>query len=61
MKADPSNVEGKIVESHEFAHSVEHEINWSHFLFAMVFLVAIWKLGPAVSAAAGADTDENRR
>jgi hypothetical protein len=60
MKADPANVEGKIVESHEFAHSVEHQVNWSHFLFALVILVALWKLGPAVSAAAGADSRDDR-
>jgi len=61
MKPDPSNVEGKIVESHEFAHSVEHEINYSHFLFALVILVAIWKLGPAISAAVNSGSEEDRR
>ena len=61
MKPDPENVEGKIVESHEFAHSVEHRINWSHFLLAVVVLVAIFKLGPAVSTAVSSGSEEDRK
>lgn len=61
MKPDPSNVDGKLVETHEFSHSVEHQVNWSHFLFALVILVALWKLGPAVTAAAGSEDREDGR
>lgn len=49
MRPEPGNVEGKVVRSHEFSHAVKHEVNWSHFLFALVALVAILKLGPALA------------
>lgn len=56
MKPDPSNVEGRVVESHEFSHSVEHSVNWSHVLAALVLLYAIWRLGPLLAQS----DDENR-
>ena len=49
MKPDPENVSGKLVESHEFSHAVEHQVNWSHVLLAIVLVYAIGKLGPAVA------------
>lgn len=61
MKPSQENIDGKLVETHEFAHSVEHQINWSHVLAALVLLVAIYKLGPAISAAAGPADREERR
>lgn len=61
MRAAPENVEGKVVESHEFRHAVEHQVNWSHFLLAMVVLVAIFKLGPPLAAAAGPEDREKHR
>ena len=61
MKPDPENIEGKLVESHEFAHSVEHQVNWSHVLLAVVVLVAIYKLGPAISEAVSGEDQERRR
>jgi hypothetical protein len=59
MKPDPENVSGKLVESHEFSHSVEHQVNWSHFLLAIVLIYAIAKLGPVV-ASAGGNREEER-
>ena len=56
MKPAPENVEGQKVESHEFSHAVEHQVNWSHVLLAFVLIYAIAKLGPAVASAG-----ENRR
>ena len=56
MKLDQENVSGKLVESHEFSHAVEHQVNWSHVLLAIVLVYAIGKLGPAVASAG-----ENRR
>jgi len=49
MKVHPENVSGEIVESHQFSHSVQHQVNWSHVLFALVALVTLWKLGPAAA------------
>lgn len=51
MKPDPSNVDGKLVETHEFVHSVEHSVNWSHVLAALVLLYGIYRLGPVVTNA----------
>jgi hypothetical protein len=56
MKPAPENVDGRLVETHEFSHAVEHQVNWSHFLLAAVVLVAIFKLAPA--AARMADSEE---
>jgi hypothetical protein len=49
MKPDPSKVEGRKVVSHEFSHQVEHKVQWSHVLLAIVLLVAIVKLGPVLT------------
>jgi len=56
MRPKPENVSGELIESHEFSHAVEHQVNWSHVLLAIVFVYAIAKLGPAVVSAG-----ENRR
>lgn len=61
MKPKPENVDGKLVESHEFSHAVEHHVNWSHFLLAMVALVAILKLGPVAVQVAGSGGREDAR
>lgn len=52
MKPDPANVEGKKVETHEFVHSVNHSVNWSHVLGFLVLLAIVWRLGPVVASAA---------
>jgi hypothetical protein len=57
MKVHPENVSGEIVESHQFSHSVQHQVNWSHFLVALVVVVVVWKLGPAAAQWA---EDKNR-
>lgn len=51
MKPDPANVEGKKVETHEFVHSVNHSVNWSHVLGFLVLLAIMWRVGPAVAEA----------
>jgi hypothetical protein len=56
MKPEPGNVDGKVVETHEFRHAVEHSVNWSHVLAALVLLYGIWRLGPLLAR----DSDENR-
>lgn len=61
MRPAPENVEGKLVESHEFSHAVEHHVNWSHFLLAMVAFVAIFKLGPVAVQVAGAGGRDDAR
>lgn len=62
MKPQPENIDGRVVESHEFAHSVEHQVNWSHVLLAVVLVIAIFKLGPAVAnVAAGPSDRDNQR
>ena len=58
MRPDPENVSGTLVESHEFTHSVEHQVNWSHFLFAIVLIYGIAKLGPAVASISGKREEE---
>lgn len=55
MNVKPENVTGEKVEQHVFEHSVEHSVNWSHVLLAIVLVYAIAKLGPAV--AAGSDDE----
>jgi len=60
MRPAPENVEGRLVESHEFVHSVEHQVNWSHVLLAMVVLVAIFKLGPAVTNVSSGSQERDR-
>ena len=50
MKPDPENVSGKLVESHEFSHAVEHQVNWSHALLAVVVLVALWQFSTVVTS-----------
>lgn len=57
MKPAPENVDGRVVETHEFAHSVEHQVNWSHVLLAFVLVLAIFKLGPAVANVASGSSD----
>jgi hypothetical protein len=57
MKPDPENVSGKIVESHEFSHAVEHQVNWSHVLLAFVVVYGIMKLSPAVT---GGQREQNK-
>lgn len=49
MKPEPGNVEGKVVETHEFSHVVEHTVNWSHVLAALVVLYGLWRLGPMLA------------
>lgn len=61
MNPAPENVEGRLVESHEFVHSVEHQVNWSHVLIGLVVLVAILKLGPPLASAASSDNGEKHR
>lgn len=60
MKPEPGNVEGKLVETHAFEHVVEHSINWSHVLGALVLLYAIWRLGPVFAGEVG-ENDETAR
>ena len=55
MKPEPSQVEGRVVERHEFGHSVQHQVNWSHVLGAVVLFYAVWRLGPVL-----ADDEEDR-
>lgn len=43
MNPSPENVEGRVVRSHSFEHSVQHQVNWSHALLAVVVLVALWQ------------------
>jgi len=61
MRPAPENVDGRVTESHEFSHSVEHQVNWSHFLLAVVVLVAIFKLGPAAVQVAGTGGRDDER
>lgn len=60
MRPQPENIDGRVVESHEFAHSVEHQVNWSHVLLAIVLVIAIFKLGPTVSKAASGPQNRER-
>jgi hypothetical protein len=49
MEVDPANVDGRKIETHEFVHSVEHQVNWSHVLgFLVVFSAAVY-LGPSLT------------
>lgn len=49
MEVDPANVDGRKVETHEFVHSVEHQVNWSHVLgFLVAFSIALY-LGPSLT------------
>ena len=62
MKPQPENIDGRVVESHEFTHSVEHQVNWSHVLLAVVLVIAIFRLGPAVAnVVSGSSGRENQR
>jgi len=49
MQVDPANVDGRKVETHEFVHSVSHEVNWSHVLGFLVLLAVVLYLGPSLS------------
>jgi Zn-dependent membrane protease YugP len=60
MKPAPENVDGQLVETHEFSHAVEHQVNWSHFLLAGVVLVAVVKFSPAVARMAGSEGRDGR-
>lgn len=44
MRPKPENITGEVTRSHRFEHKVVHSINWSHILFALVALVAIYAL-----------------
>lgn len=59
MQVDPANVDGRKVETHEFVHSVSHEVNWSHVLGFLVLLAVVMYLGPSLSDAL--ENDERRR
>lgn len=62
MRPAPENVDGQVIESHEFSHSVEHQVNWSHVLLAAVVLLVIWRLAPVASEAAkGSRRDRDSR
>lgn len=58
MQVDPANVDGRKVETHEFVHSVEHQVNWSHVLGFLVVLSIVLYLGPSLTDLLN---DENRR
>lgn len=60
MQVDPANVDGKKVETHEFVHSVEHHVNWSHVLGFLVLLAIAWRLGPGVSDLLNDDSQKHR-
>ena len=61
MKPTPENVEGQVVRSHEYRHSLEHKVNWSHVLLAGVVLITVWKLTPVAAEVAGSgDRDDVR-
>ena len=60
MQVDPTNVEGKKVESHEFSHSVEHQVNWSHVLGFLVLLALVLYFGPSVSDFLISDARQDR-
>jgi len=49
MNVDPENVSGEKIEQHVFEHSVEHSVNWSHVLLAVVVVYALLKLGPVIA------------
>jgi hypothetical protein len=49
MNPSTENIEGQVVESHEYTHAIEHKVNWSHVLLAVVVLVSVFKLGPVVA------------
>jgi len=49
MEVDPANVDGRKVETHEFVHSVNHEVNWSVVLGFLVLLSVVIYLGPSLS------------
>jgi len=48
MKVDPENVSGEKIEQHVFEHSVEHSVNWSHVLLAVVVVYVVLKLRPVL-------------
>ena len=58
MKMNQENVSGKVVESHDYTHSVKHRVNWSHVLATIVLVYAIAQLGPAVAKAAENRSEE---
>lgn len=45
MEPDPSNVTGKVVESHSF----EHVVRWDYALIAVVVLYVLWRFFPRQS------------
>lgn len=59
MQVDPANVDGRKVETHEFVHSVNHEVNWSYVLGFLVLLAVVMYLGPSLSDLL--KNDERRR
>ena len=59
MQVDPANVDGRKVETHEFVHSVEHQVNWSHVLGFLVLLAVVLYLGPSVTDVL--ENDDRRR
>jgi len=60
MNPSTENIEGKVVESHEYTHAIEHAVNWSHVLLAAVVLVSIFKLGPVVAEIGSSGDSEGR-
>ena len=60
MNPSTENIEGKVVESHEYTHAIEHAVNWSHVLLAVVVLVSIFKLGPAIAEIGSSGDSEDR-
>ena len=47
MKPEPSNIQGRVVRTHSFEHSVTWNV--SYIVVALVALYAIVKLGPTLS------------
>ena len=47
----PENIEG----SKRVVHTVEHQVNWGYVAVAIVALVLLVKIGPALSSRSGSD------
>lgn len=60
MNPIPENVEGKVVENHEFRHSVEHRVNWSHIMVAIVVVAVVAKVGPIIAETAQGEEQSRR-
>lgn len=60
MKPDPANIEGKKVETHEFVHSVNHSVNWSHVLGFLVLLAIALRVGPPILDSVSSGDRDNR-